>query len=85
MFLKQINCGEQYEVANSDGEVSDTKAVIKAASGATLVTLNSWSRLSQVQFFSSEEQRCGFKTMNKVVPTDAQVIKCWWLDRIVHI
>lgn len=75
MFLKQINCGKQYEVANSDGDVSDTKAVIRAAPGATFVTLNGWSHLSQAQF-SSEERRCGgMETMNEVILTDAQVVK----------
>lgn len=75
MFLKQINCGEQYEAANSDGEASGTKAVIKTAPGAALVTLNGWARFSQVQF-SSEEPRCaGMKRMDKVDPTDAEVRK----------
>lgn len=75
MFLKQINCGEQYEAANSDGEASGTKAVIKTVPGATLVTLNGRARFSPVQL-SSEERRCGgMKRMDDVDPTDAEVLK----------
>lgn len=34
MFLKQINCSEQYEPATSDSETLDTKAVIKTELGS---------------------------------------------------